>query len=119
MITPEEFSKLELLFEKLKLLIISDIGDKFYHTNQLIVQMLFLKNEGNKIATAKELGINVKTLRTYLKEITIDGDLLDMHLNRLAADGWINELPIEEQLAHIAIVEETYSINEVEELQFN
>jgi hypothetical protein len=113
MITPEEMSKFEILFDKLKLLVLSDVSDKFYHINRLAVQMIFLKNEGRKHDTANELGVHVKTLKSYLADLDADIDMLDVHLNRLATEGWFKELPKEEQLAHMDLVTQAYVKEEV------
>lgn len=113
MITPEEMSKFELTFEKLKLLLLSDVSDKFYHISRMAVQLVHLKNEGRKHDTANELGVHVKTLKTYLEGYEIEEDFIDMHLNRLATEGWFKELPEEEQLAHIDIVQQAYKKEEV------
>lgn len=109
MITPEEFSKFEFLFEKLKLLILSDFSEKFYHINRLVVQIIYLKNEGRKNDTANELGVHVKTIRTYLEEYDVGKDLMDMHLNRLVVEGWFKELPESDQLEHMKIVQCVYN----------
>jgi hypothetical protein len=109
MITPEEMSKFELMFEKLKLLILSDVSDKFYHINRLVVQMVHLKNEGRKNDTAIELGLHVKTLKTHLEDFDTDSNLVDMHLNKLVTEGWFKELPPEQQTLHMELVTEAYS----------
>lgn len=75
--------------------------------------MVYLKNEGNKTETAKDLGLCVKTLRTYLKETDISGTMMDMHLNMLALDNWFNDLPEEDRIYHRNMVKQIYETKDI------
>jgi len=97
MITQEEVTEFEKLFEQLKLYILSDGTDKMDNITTTILQIIHIKNEGNQTKTAKELGLTTRTVRSYLRKFEVSRHMMDMHLNTLTSNSWFKELPTEEQ----------------------
>lgn len=116
MITSEEMAKFELLFEKLRLLLLSDLEDKHQIALTHIIKLVYIKNEGNQHKTAKELGVTTRTVRNHLKGFDIKGTLLDLHLDMLVCDRWFSELPLPEQEECVEMVRDHYNPPPVEVL---
>lgn len=113
MITQEEVTEFEKLFEQLRLYILSDGTDKMENITTTILQIVHIKNGGNQTRTAEELGLATRTVRSYLKKFEVSKHLIDMHLNSLASNSWFKELPVEEQERWTDLVIGHYRPNDV------
>jgi hypothetical protein len=116
MITTEEMIRFEQIFEQMKYLILSDTEDKCKKAMSHIVKLVYIKNEGNQHRTATDLGMTPRTVRKYLKGYKVDAELLNLHLNMLASNGWFTSLSPQEQEEQSSMVVDYYKGGNLEHL---